>query len=543
MIHTGTAVPQRFKALGRAATTCQVAPCCAGNMGDDVESNTGVDLAAHVDAFYPGGAAPRQQRSSSMEDLGPAEVVPTTSDNDEKSVGGTSILSRGSSKLSEAADAAFKQLSADSDISLRFQALFQLSLIATATVSLFVWMPRATFGSTAAIDTTQQVADLLFAAIYTGGYAQQRRQEKARAMAKKMSMLDDVVRLTRNRWSAGALGHPANMVLHVGLGAIVPVCGDFVVWLLASPHDGGSEAQEIHQLVVVPGCLRLIHALGFGHIFKELDINLAVPHYPVFIIRNLLILCANTHVAACFFWTVAESSDFNEKTWVSSTSPELVNATLSDQYIKSLYLATFVVLVPTAFSPTSQIEILYTIFFVMLNIFIVANIIGGLSALQGMADQELAIHRRVCDEFEKMFQQHLISEDVVQATRQFLRMDAHHANADINQLPMAVRARIREQRFADTLISQPLFKGLSRRFIDACISCVHEDTYVAGLDVVRRDDVPQKCSIILDGFASIMVSDPEMDDENASSQSVATLVPGACFGQEVYSDHSAFFPT
>ena len=121
-------------------------------MGDDVESNTGVDLAAHVDAFYPGGAAPRQQRSSSMEDLGPAEVVPTTSDNDEKSVGGTSILSRGSSKLSEAADAAFKQLSADSDISLRFQALFQLSLIATATVSLFVWMPRATFGSTAAIE-------------------------------------------------------------------------------------------------------------------------------------------------------------------------------------------------------------------------------------------------------------------------------------------------------------------------------------------------------------------------------------------------------
>jgi CRP-like cAMP-binding protein len=497
-----------------------------------------VEMPVHKDAFYPSSSATRQRRSSSMEDLESAEPVVAGADHDDtRSIGEMSrqsILSKGSARLSEAADAAFKQLSADSDVSLLLQALFQWCLISTATVSVFVWMFRAAFGSRSALDRMQFVADVLFAAIYTFGYVQKQRQAKARAMAKKMSMLDDVVHLAKNRYSPGALGHPTNMVLHVCFGAILPVIGDFIVWaLFVSPHENGLlERQDIHQMVVLPGCFRLFHLLGFGSIFKELDINLAVPHYPVFIVRNLLILCANTHAAACFFWVMAESSDFNEKTWVSSTSPGLVNATMGEQYVQSLYLATFVVLVPTAFSPTSQVEILYTIFFVMLNIFIVANIIGGLSALQGMADQELAIHRRVCDEFEKMFQQHLISEDVVQATRQFLRMDAHQAHADINQLPMAVRARIREQRFADTVISHPLFKGLSRRFVDSCIACVHEDTYVAGLDIIRQGDVPKKCSIILDGFASIMVVDPEMDDEDGFAQSVATLVPGASFGQE-----------
>jgi CRP-like cAMP-binding protein len=171
--------------------------------------------------------------------------------------------------------------------------------------------------------------------------------------------------------------------------------------------------------------------------------------------------------------------------------------------------------------------------------FRVANIVGGVSAMATMDGQELAAQRRVCDEFEKMLAQHRISEDVAQATRQFLRMDMHDAHADIDQLPMSVRTRIREERFADTLISQPLFKGLTRRFINACIACVHEDTYVAGLDVVREHDVPNKCSIILDGFAAILVNDPENIDNEGGAVAVATLIPGSCFGAEGFMTSTA----
>jgi hypothetical protein len=78
--------------------------------------------------------------------------------------------------MSEAADAAYRSLSADKTVSLRLQALFQYCLIAPAVVSLFVWAPRVAFGTRAALDWCQLLADLLFAAFYMFGCVRVRPQ-------------------------------------------------------------------------------------------------------------------------------------------------------------------------------------------------------------------------------------------------------------------------------------------------------------------------------------------------------------------------------
>jgi hypothetical protein len=391
--------------------------------------------------------------------------------------------------------------SIDDSVSLLAQALFVSLLIVTAAASLFTLLPRLSFGRSYQLDFFQQVADGCFASTYLYGV---RRLHKAGASRSRTqaSMLDDGEVVMRRPWSLSTLDHPINIILHVLLGSVLPICSD-VVALLAL--EAGS-SQDF--LVKFPGSLRLVRLLGFSATFSHLDLNLTVPHYPAFLVRNILTLGFSTHMAACIFWALAHHNDFSEETWVGVQAPQLINANISDQYTTALYWSAITASTVGYgdYSPIGQVESLFTILFVLTNVIIVANIVGGVSALAAMNDQELAQHRRTIDDFEKMLTQEQISEDVAQATRQYLGMQMRQAKADTELLPISVRTQIREQRFADALTSQPLLKGLSRRFVSACIACVHEDTYVAGLDVIRVNDVPDRFSIILDGFAVIQVS-------------------------------------
>ncbi len=417
-------------------------------------------------------------------------------DSDRSTGGRRTKTSSGGSNLTQSD----QSLSVDDSVSLRTQALFQTCLVAMAAVSLYTLLPRLAFGRSD-LDVLQQLADGGFAVTYLCGVVRLRKAQASRQRAKNLSRLDDVEVMEDLPWSLGVLGHPLNIALHVLLGSAIPICTDAVALLVLNP------GYLRDFLILFPGSLRLLRLLGFGAIFGHLDVNLTVPHYPAFLVRNLLTLSFNTHAAACIFWALAYTNDFSEETWVGAQAPHLINATISRQYISSLYWSA--VTASTVgygdFTPISQAESLFTICFVLTNVIIVANIVGGVSALAAMADQDIANHRRVINAFEKMLTQERISDDVAHATRQYLRMQMHQAKAEIERLPVSVRTQIREQRFADALTSQPLLKGLSRRFINACIASVHEDTYVAGLDVIRANDVPDRFSIILDGFAVIKV--------------------------------------
>ena len=91
-----------------------------------------------------------------------------------------------------------------------------------------------------------------------------------------------------------------------------------------------------------------------------------------------------------------------------------------------------------------------------------------------------------------------VSPDVLIATREYLRFSLDAARANIDSLPASVRESIREQRFGSTLSSLPLMRGLSDLFVAHCVSCVKDDSFVAGLTILRSNDLPNRLCIVLE---------------------------------------------
>jgi|EP01046_Picozoa_sp_COSAG06_P003549 hypothetical protein len=195
-----------------------------------------------------------------------------------------------------------------------------------ATMSLFTLAPRAAFvGTLPVLDVVQEVGSIGFAVLYMLGVRKIRRERQTRTQHKRLSLLDESSAIESRTWSVSALDHPANVVTQVVLASLVPTAGDVLSFGL------GSDSNASQLLVAFPGCLRLLHLLGFVPLFRQLDTNLAVPHYPVFFVKSLTMLFFSVHYAACTFWALARSDEFSDRTWVGAQMPQLSNATVRSE--------------------------------------------------------------------------------------------------------------------------------------------------------------------------------------------------------------------
>ncbi|KAL1500575.1 hypothetical protein AB1Y20_013230 [Prymnesium parvum] len=427
---------------------------------------------------------------------------------------------------------------------LRIQAIFVLSLFSLAAVSLFVTVLRITFSdSWSALLVVVGVSTVLYAAIYLFGALQQRKERKFRAAQCLDEEWDDEL-FSMESWldlkqlvsSPLRLDHPLNITVHLILATTLPLVCD----LVAAATTG--EERQFDAIEVV-SLLRLLLLLAFQPAVESLTRNLVVPHHLTFAMSKLSTLCFTIHVVACLFWVLARSRDFDDNTWVGVHMPHLVDAPEPTQYLFSLYWATITASTVGYgdLNPVGDGEVVLTIAFVMVNIWLLAGIVGGISALASMEDTDMAQNRREIWRFEQMLSEERISPDVVVATREYLRLSLNKTKANIDTLPASVRQNIREQRFGDAVTSLHLLRGLSRRFVSYCVSRVHEDSFVAGLTILRAHDTPNRWCIILEGTAMVQVSKNQPIDESNSishsvaagqMQTVAVLHPGASFGAE-----------
>lgn len=190
---------------------------------------------------------------------------------------------------------------------------------------------------------------------------------------------------------------------------------------------------------------------------------------------------------------------------------------------------------------------------ILLNVMVVANIVGGVSALASMKDTDLAEKRARITRFERMLRNENISAEVATATLEYLRLGLRtRYDVDTSALPPSVRVRIREERFGGVLRALPLFAGASTRFVARCVARVVEDAYARGQELVRCGDMASRLCVILEGMAAIEVPAQSTAHLNLSSNitampdveaprgaqgkgcAVITLYSGAVFGAESF---------
>mmetsp|Transcript_20052 Transcript_20052/g.64593 ORF Transcript_20052/g.64593 Transcript_20052/m.64593 type:complete len:849 (+) Transcript_20052:75-2621(+) len=415
---------------------------------------------------------------------------------------------------------------------MQLQALFTICMILVCLVDLYALAPRIAFSGTPIKEPfqrmlfwLQQVSTIVFLAAYVcGATAFHRGKTKRKAEERKHIALRGFAKFSKTHFTTLELDSPLNVITQVVMASAVPLLVD-----LASLEEPKSRR---HWKWV--GVMRLLHLMSFFRVFATLDTNLAIPYWLPPTLRNVLLLCFNTHYAACVFWLLAKRKNFSKDTWVSAHADFLIDSSANTQYLYSLYYA--VVTASTVgygdYSPVSSSEVSVMISYILVNVLVVANIVGGVSALATMRDTDIAEQRLRIARFDRMLESEGISKEVALATREYLRLGlkiiTFDARCDVDSLPVAVRVRIRHERFGHLLDQLPLFKGVSSRFVSKCVAVAKDDAFVKGLDLAREGDLAARLCLIVDGVASIEVphdEDQDLHGFDESKYSEAALSP------------------
>ncbi|KAL2609270.1 hypothetical protein R1flu_027843 [Riccia fluitans] len=239
------------------------------------------------------------------------------------------------------------------------------------------------------------------------------------------------------------------------------------------------------------------------------------------------------HCAGCFFYLLYARypRSKQDNTWFGALLPQLVGQSLWKQYVAAMYwsMATLTTVGYGDLHPVNTREMVYDIFYMLLNLALTAYIIGNMTnllihvtgrtrnyrvAVQSIVDfsvrnglptalqQQMLAHMRLRFKTENLQQQQIISS-----------------------LPKSIRANITQYLFLPTVANVYLFQGTSVDFLQQVVTEMKAEYYIPNEEVIIHNESPSEFYIIVSGAVEVfMVKD-------GNQESLAKLGGGDVVGE------------
>ncbi|KAL8474485.1 hypothetical protein ACS0TY_031082 [Phlomoides rotata] len=324
--------------------------------------------------------------------------------------------------------------------------------------------------------------------------------------------------------------HSHTMVYDHNLIAIRYLKSRFLVDLLGClPWDAIYKASGRKEAVRYLLWIRLSRALRVTDFFEKLEKDIRINYLFTRIIKLFVVELYCTHTAACIFYYLATTLPPSKEgyTWIGSLQlgdfsyANFRAIDLWTRYITALYFAV-VTMATVGYGEVHAVntrEMIFVMMYVSFDMILGAYLLGNMTALivKGSKTERF---RDKMGELIKYMNRNKLGKNISKEIKGHVRLQYESSYIDaaaIQDLPLALRARISNKLYEPFLKQVPLFKGCSDSFIKKVAIRVHEEFFLPGEVIIEEGSTGDQLYFLLDGRLDEVRNDGDSELERSAS--------------------------
>lgn len=236
---------------------------------------------------------------------------------------------------------------------------------------------------------------------------------------------------------------------------------------------------------------RLLRLPQFYRIFNRWETNIYINPAFIRMCKLVILIILITHWVACLWFLIGNWEASSENSWLISNSLE--SATKRTQYMNSLYWAitTLTTVGYGDITPTTEIEIIFTLMVMFLGISMYAYIIGNVSSLISNLDAAQARYREKLDQIQTYMRENKIHPTLQQKIRDYYQY-RWIENRDIRdyhileELPYPLRMKLALHLHREVIEKVPIFQGATAHFVEEIVMALKPEILPPNEYIIRE---------------------------------------------------------
>lgn len=291
----------------------------------------------------------------------------------------------------------------------------------------------------------------------------------------------------------------------------VDLVGVFPFYLVSLAIAGQmGESNELTQKLALLRLSTMVRLHRVPRFFSIMKYNSKISLMSLTLMRDLSAVMTWSHIWACIMFFIARELAFDpDNTWLGS---DISSMTGFERYVTALYwsVVTFTTVGYGDFSPVHPIEQIFGVVYMVLNVVLMAWVIGSITLLIVKNDQKTGLYRDTLQALHKYATLHDFDKELTKKLKHQLWLDFENREiADEHVLqffPAVVRRRVLRRLYLKSLINTELMRGTRNQFVDAFLSLCKVEVFSPGDELLQRGAVSSELYLLLDGSLEVTSS-------------------------------------
>ena len=264
------------------------------------------------------------------------------------------------------------------------------------------------------------------------------------------------------------------------------------------------------QFLALLRLVKLVRLYRVKQLFDVLQYNARVSLTLLTVTRNFAAALVWSHFSACTMYFIAREFDFDpENTWIGD---RVTDMNTFERYVTSLYWAmvTFTTVGYGDYHPVNEIEQVWGIIFMLLNMIIASWIIGSMTLLIVKQDEATGLYRDALQVLKQYADMHNLDRAIHKSLKTQLKLEFKNREISdeqvLAQFPSAVRRKVLRKLYLPSLLQTGLMKNTRQQFVDAFLSGCTVEIFCPGEELLHRGSACSDLYLLVEGVVALVKS-------------------------------------